>query len=596
MQNGRDDWDNNDGLLSTRKPMQSRSPSSRLVTILLATVLVVVGGIYWIWANSPFGLLRGSPPAPAAAMFVPKDAPLLASLLTHPERLQALRQQKTPNSQRREAEEEFGQLQRSLLADTGLSYDRDIKPWLGNEVTFAIASRDVDRNLQNGEQPGYLLALGVKNHKKSREFLDVYWQTQAAAGVKLEFEDYKGVKIVSSQGTPNPLKRWRKTDTLSLKGWASAVIGDRFVLFANVPEVLHQAINRAQAENLNLGSLPAYQQAVERLADRRLGFVFLDLSQLNLQHNQSPQKSPQPKPQTAANDRIAIALAVQKQGLLADSIWLDRSPVTAAAADANPEFTAPPIATLNYIPKQSAWVTAGTNLRQLWQQLSTSDNSFVTGAIAQLISPLEAKWGISLADTIFSWATGEYALAFLPNSEPTHLDWAFVADQSEGTDAALQNLDAIATAQGYTIGAVSLDRQHPIAAWTKLATTEEKQKGKAPKLQVQTEILGVRSTTENYAILASSIEAMDRVLNAPKKGSLLDNRDFAASLEVLPANRNGYLYFNWPDFHQTLEQKLPELRLLELTAKPIFQHLRSLTTHSDRTSGLLKTQIFLTFE
>jgi Protein of unknown function (DUF3352) len=572
--------------------MQSRSPSSRLVAILLTTVLVVVGGIYWIWANSPFGLLRGSPPAPAAAIFVPKDAPLLASLLTHPERLQALRQQKTPNSQRRAAEEEFAQLQRSLLADTGLSYDRDIKPWLGNEVTFAIASRDVDRSLQNGEQPGYLLALGVKNNKKSREFLDVYWQTQAAAGVKLEFEDYKGVKIVSSQTTPNPLKRWRKTETLSLKGWASAVIGDRFVLFANVPEVLHQAINRAQAANLNLESLPAYQQAVERLADRRLGFVFLDLSQLNLQQ----QRSSPTAPQVAANDRIAIALAVQKQGLLADSIWLDRSPVAAAAADVNPEPATPPIATLNYIPKQSAWVTAGTNLQQLWQQLKTSDNSFVTGAIAQLISPLEAKWGISLADTIFSWVTGEYAFAFLPGSDPSHLDWAFVAEKSEGTDAALQTLDAIATAQGYTIGAVSLDRQHPIAAWTKLAAMEETQKGKAPKLQVQTEILGVRSTTDQYAILASSIEAIDRVFTAPKKGSLLDNRDFAASLEVLPADRNGYLYFNWPDFRSTLEQKLPELRLLELTAKPIFQHLRSLTTHSDRASGPLKTQIFLTFE
>ncbi|NJL44907.1 MAG: DUF3352 domain-containing protein, partial [Leptolyngbyaceae cyanobacterium SM2_3_12] len=37
-------------------------------------------------------------------------------------------------------------IERTLLANTGLTYSQDIQPWLGEEITAAVVSLDLDKN------------------------------------------------------------------------------------------------------------------------------------------------------------------------------------------------------------------------------------------------------------------------------------------------------------------------------------------------------------------------------------------------------------------------------------------------------------------
>lgn len=561
------------------------------IATLLAVVLVAAGSVYWFWAKSPLTLLRGRAVAePMAAMFVPKNSPAMVSLLVNPDRLQALRRMRTPWKLRGESRTEFDRLQRSLLAETDLNYDRDIKPWLGDEITVAVTSLDVDHNQSNGGQPGYLVSLAVKNPIKSREFLDIFWQDRANAGADLVFEDYKGVKLISSQPQRQLFKSRRKSKTLELnpfadsksQGWASAVVGDQFVLFANSVEELRQAINRVQAEDLNLTSDPTYQQAIANLPKNHLGIAVLDVPKLSGWINKTtpPTTSPQP---------LAIALSANTKGLLADAIWL---------GDTHPLATLPPrsqpVEALRYIPQTGALVVAGMDLNRLWQTTAPTEEP-LSGTIAQVLKPLESKWGISLPQDIFSWVTGEYALALFPSDDANTSNWVFVAQQGDQTHAGVQKLDQIAIDHGYTVGTFTLKGYDPIYAWTQLKAATTAETESEPQLKLEAEVLGVCGSAEGYEICANSVPAIDRALNAPKQGSMLEKEDFSTGLSLLPSENQGYFYMNWHDSKPTLEQKLPIVRFLEIAAEPFFKHLRSVTTTSTTDpTGFLNTQVFFT--
>jgi hypothetical protein len=46
-------------------------------------------------------------------------------------------------------------------------YQREIAPWLGEEITLAMTAPDLDRNLRNGAESGYLAILSSRDGKVS---------------------------------------------------------------------------------------------------------------------------------------------------------------------------------------------------------------------------------------------------------------------------------------------------------------------------------------------------------------------------------------------------------------------------------------------
>ncbi|MEB3337634.1 MAG: DUF3352 domain-containing protein, partial [Leptolyngbyaceae bacterium] len=234
--------------------MKLRSFFNILAVSVLVLLLIGGSGFYWLMAQNPLNLLRGGwEGRPAAAMFVPKQAIAMVSLLVKPDRLESLQQVTAQPRDRRVARAELEQFQQSLLANTDLDYAQDIRPWLGEELTFAVTSWDIDRDDLNGQQPGYLWVAKTQDAARSRVFLQVFWQYRAIAGVELKFEQYKGVRLIYGGGA-------------SVATLASAAVGDRFVLFANHPKVIRDALNNVQAVELGLEASPAYQQALDSLA------------------------------------------------------------------------------------------------------------------------------------------------------------------------------------------------------------------------------------------------------------------------------------------------------------------------------------------
>lgn len=574
--------------------MKLRSFFSFLIAGVLALLGLSAGGFYWLTTHTPLNLLNGGPTTtPAAAVFVSKQAPLLASMLVNPDRLEALRQVFASPEERSRSHAEFEQIKKSFLANTDLDYSRDIQPWIGDEITFAITDIDFDGDSNNGKQTGFLLAVSSQNVDRSQKFLDSYWRKQSRADKTVQSELYKGVQLTykksaaaNKKSAPiSPFNPLSLPNSTLPRSFATAAIGSSsdlgsnpsFVLFANSPNVIRDAINNVEAANLNLNNDPNYQKAFQQLTQGRIALAFVNL----------PQSATEQNPQVSLNS-LAVAVGVNRRGLLAQTAL-----VTSRENTAIPSLSEP-VKALQYIPSASPFAVASTDLRNFWSELSSavSTNAEVSKLVDRTLADIQQVWSVNLPQDIFNWVQGEYALAVVPNLSNS-ADWIFAAEKSPDSQNAIDKLDEIARSKEYSTGSFTL-RNQKITAWTQLTTSQIYGKQNKRKSAIETEAKGVRATVGNYEIFTTSVEAMDAALEAAETGSLVANQDFQTSIEPLPPSNDGYFYLDWPSSRAIWEKQIPLLRLIELSARPLFDHLRSLTvTSTGEIRGIRKATIFM---
>ncbi|WP_017721213.1 DUF3352 domain-containing protein [Kamptonema formosum] len=567
--------------------MKPRSFFSIVAAGVLVLLLIGAGGFYWLTANSPLALLGGGVSAsPAAAMFVPSGAPAMVSLLVNPDRLKALTELLASPSQRRLTGAELDEFKQNLLGLAGLDYNKDVQPWLGEEITAACTSADIDRNSENGMQPGYLLALSTRDGSRSREFLQLFWGNKASAGKDLVFEPYRGVTLIYSSAGTTAAPETGVPPVEPAHSLATAVVADQFVLFANHPKVLRDAINNVAAPNLNLSSSSSYQLALNRLDQARIGVAFLNLSQLAALTGNRLEENPSPVT-SSESPNLALAAGLNRQGLLAHTaVLIPEMPAPAAPG------LSEPVGALQYAPESVAVLAAGSDLRGLWDQLdaSLSGQGLLKQPLSESLTALGNRWGIDLARDIFEGVRGEYALGLLPSQADGTSDWIFVAQQSPELAKSVERLDGIARSQGLSAGALTLGSRQ-VTAWTKLSASDAGgQKSSPPQLVAQ--VVGVRALAGNYEIFASSIGAMEQALSAAKGGSALAALPFLEAISALPRPNYGYAYLDWSATQPILERRLPLLGLVQRSGA--FKHLRGIGVSSaGGDKGVLTADLFI---
>lgn len=537
---------------------KQRSFIGFIVAGAIALLVIAIASFYWFFGKSPAKLIASTSGA-SAAIFVSKLSPVMVSFLANPDRLQAL-----------EREEELSKLKTSLFAKSGIDYKQDIQPWLGDEITLAITTLDIDRDGENGQQLGYLLALATKQPEKSREFVELLFSKRALGGANLAVEQYKGVKLIYDNQeviTEEKIQNYL----------AGAVVGEGFVLFANDPKVLRDAINNVQAPDLNLTSSPEYQKATKELLKGGLAVAFLNLPIVAKWQGLE-------LPEQLYNSQI-ISLALNPKGLLAETTFLTSSEIVSPSAPLSK-----PVGALQYIPASAGLAISGSNLSnlansdlaKLWRQVTATIYGSEEDVVSRLAKPLadvQKRWGINLPEDIFSWVQGEYAIALLPEKEQTTPHWIFVVEKSEDVEQGVARLDAIASSNGLSISPITINKQK-ISAWTELTTATKKTDAKeGASFSIDTKVQGLHTTFGNYEIFTSDLETMNEILTT-KDNSIIDNPNFQDSIAAIPRPNQGYIYLDWRKSQNLLERQVPILKLVEVLGKPFFNNLRSLTVSS----------------
>ncbi|MGH8002280.1 MAG: DUF3352 domain-containing protein, partial [Brasilonema sp.] len=349
------------------------------------------------------------------------------------------------------------------------------------------------------------------------------------------------------------------------------VVGD-FVLFANHPKVLRDAINNVQVPDLNLKNASFYREALQTILEPRIGIAYANLPAISAWIANAPvPETPEVK------QMLTVELALKQQGLVAETALIGVS-----GAENQPPALSEPVQALAYIPANSILTAAGTNLNQFWTQVETGleQDSPLQQLLNQSISSLQEPLGLDLPEDIFSWVQGEYSLTLVPHPDGDEPDWIFIAEKIPGTNAdlAIEHLDNLAKEQGFSVGHLPL-LDTTVTAWTKLTTASKKN---VARLDAQ--VKGVHTRVDNYEIFATSIEAMSQALSQAEN-TLVASEKFQRAITALPTENDGYFYVDWNQSGPIIEQKVPLVRVIELAAQPLFDNLRSLTLSSQGSFG-----------
>lgn len=554
--------------------MKVRSLIIAILTGVIALSIVGANAYGWVLEHRSLLLLnRTIIQPPATAIFVPKSASAVVSLLANIEDLENLQRLATPANKRRVEYQAIAQWKKQLADRLHLDYQREIATWLGEEITVAITDSDFDkqaetvsqsgylslftnRNAQHIPQPGYLAILTSRNAKVSRQKIQGWWDKQVAEK-RLNFETYQGVKI-----------GYNHRDSL-----ASAIVANKYILFANHPKVLREAINNLQASNLSILDNPTYQKLLAANNHHRIGVGYAELNKLAPWLGiDAGEKYPQ----------AGFNLGIDRQGAIADIVFY---PTTSAVLHPQVQQDKS-IAALKYLPSQSKIAIAGIDLSDWHRQLTN-----IVPPLGQLLSTVDSfvgkistQIGIDLTTDIFSWATGEYGLAAIPNPNRKVPDWVFIAErtQPELADSAIAHFDELGRLAGYNVGLLPWD-DRAVIGWTKLAT----ETNPTNVTQLVAQVPFTHTIFGGYTILASSVEAMDSAIKAIDKKSVLDSDRYNSAIDLINANQTGYLYGNW----DTIESLLPKQQLIKSFAEGIFSGLPNISLNSYIEAGTQRVTV-----
>ncbi|MEM6349202.1 MAG: DUF3352 domain-containing protein [Cyanobacteria bacterium P01_D01_bin.14] len=473
---------------------------------------------------------------PTATAFVPQQSILTATLLISPDDLPPALQSSAP----------WQSFQSALRQETGLDYAQDIRPWLGHELLVAVTPGIA------AEPNGYLVVLAVTDSDRARECLELFWQRQTLTGTALALETVSGARMIRPQR--------------SERQWSTALVGNRYLLFANRPTVLRQGLQALQSPGLNLAHQSAYQTALTALPAERIGLVHLNIPAAVAALGLGSPKADSP-PQFSDG---TISIDLDRQGIVLHTALLadPRQPLPAASP------TPPTSSVSAYLPASVAIAAIGHNLTALWQQLMAEGSHYrdlpqPLQRLGQALATPEGKTGNRALQTLL---TGDYAIGWAPTG-----DWILAAEQSPRSTTTLATLDQLAARQALNVTPLTVQQQ-PVIAWTQLKTqtalTDHQR-----ETSVETQVRALHTHQDIYDVGATAIGALAEALD-PQVQTLVSRADYQQALRGFDQPNDGYLYLNWQILRTASPLRIPLFDLLKTTAQPLLDRLQSLTLSS----------------
>jgi hypothetical protein len=181
-----------------------------------------------------------SPPAAGASRVVPADALLYAHLSTDPNRGAVKRALDLAGRFPSYPRVRDDALRRLSAVSSGVSYQRDIRPWLGKEAALALLNT-------SGQTAGSLVILAISDRRKAEGFLQ---------------------RVAGAPGRQS----YRGTDISNYGNAAAAFVGD-YLVIGQLPG-LRLAIDAAAGRGPSLAASKVYRAASGNLPDDRVADLY----------------------------------------------------------------------------------------------------------------------------------------------------------------------------------------------------------------------------------------------------------------------------------------------------------------------------------
>jgi Protein of unknown function (DUF3352) len=517
------------------RPVDPPRPQLGRRILIGALTFVVVAGLV-AGGVTAFHFFRGA--GDRLASLAPDDTAMFVTVYLDPAGSQKLAVNgllgKFPNvSTPSEFDSTVNHLLDQSLAESGLNHN-DVRPWLGGQFGYLMSSQQTGGDFAQPQQAALVSSsddskalAALKKFEASTAGQRYTWSTQSHDGVNLD---------VGKSKDGNDLQ-------------VSAVFNGTFV-FSNSPSLEDEIIDTAHGHHAALTGTSDYSNAVGQLPSDKLALFYLDVPRLSGRLSSgavgggvSPLGHiPTGLAQLSAYRGAGFAVSAQSDGVAIDGV-LDfdgskLSPANRAATQVSPDTNK----TLQFVPAHAYGVYALTGLPQTIRSLLDALNS--SGA---------NRGGFGgFVNGFLDHLTGDAALEVdhLPG-QSVPAGAVIVATDSDSS--AKQLLDtAVRSLCGINGSCNATD-----------TTTESYRGTTITTLNLRSDLhtFGVTpswAVKDGMAILASSVQELQAVLDARAGGNVTGSPRFADVMHNTDASNNGLFYGDLKAIEAAVHTVLPD--------------------------------------
>jgi hypothetical protein len=359
---------------------------------------------------------------------------------TNPESWNKLQQFGTPESKKLLAKE-FQDFNQKILNDSNISYEADIKPWVGG-VMIAILPPDdkktIQYNLSSSEKPNILLVVGIKDKLAALKFAN---KLKDQKNVKIQESDYKGQKIIETTGQGQPTY--------------TTVLNNDHLLFTSNKQAVEKAIDTYKGEP-SFASKEGASDILSKGVDVKnsLAQIYVPdyanmvqkLTALNPQSKQLP-------PQTLAQVKSMTA------GVGIDDAGLRLKAIVNLDPQLNKfQYQTTPSKIVGQFPGETLALATGQGISKTWQTFveQSKDYPELNQGLQQARTQLKI-FQIDLDKDIFGWMNGEFGFGAIQSNQGLLANVGFggalVLDTSDRktAEATFTKLDNLAKQQSLNV-------------------------------------------------------------------------------------------------------------------------------------------------
>ncbi|MEH2257592.1 DUF3352 domain-containing protein [Nostoc sp.] len=384
-------------------PMKKNKKPSLVLTLSATGLLIGAGSVaYWLLAQrqiSSTDLLVG-------ANIIPGDALFAVSLTTDPQQWQKLRQFGTKETQT-ELDKNLVQLRDRFLTNNGYDFQKDIAPWVGDDVTIAIlapatgnkpAPKPVTTNENAAsDQQSMVMVLPVKNSEIAKSILA---QPKTLKQAKWVDRIYQGIAIKQSEAQAG-------------QNFSAALLDGRFLVITDSPKATERAID-AYKNKTSLVTTGGFAENFPKIANYQpFAQFYINVPTAAKIAAASPNRPlpAQVLAQLQNNQGLAGTITLESEGIRFKGVsWLNPNSQRVLVVENKAGKMQ------SRIPAETLMMLTGGNLQRLWRDyvLTSQGNPLSPIAPEQIRGGIKSLTDLDLDKDLLSWMKGEFSLSVIP--------------------------------------------------------------------------------------------------------------------------------------------------------------------------------------
>jgi hypothetical protein len=377
-------------LSKQRKQKQNRSLT---ITAGVAALLVAGGTLAYFLINGR----QSSGVIPLGATVIPQNALLSLTVETNDTPWKKLGEFGTPDS-KTSWQKYLKHFETDFLEPFGLNYSKDVRPWLGSQLTLALLSPAAEDAGQTG-QNATVWVLPMRDAQQAQSVLNRAGGGNSAA----QKRTYKDVEVQTIQGNNG-------------KTLSAFVLEERLLIATNGNKTLDQVIDTYRG-GPSLAQTPRFQEAMSTVEDgEAFAKLYLNLPMVTAGALQDAGRglSQTTVEQLQSVQGLGSTIALKGDGLNFKSIsWLKPNAKNELKGSNKSQTLA------RSLPTDAIALISGGDFQQVWKDYSQ-------GTESQLIVPfnpkkiqtgLQQSTGVDFEKDFVSWMNGEFVAAVVPTKD-----------------------------------------------------------------------------------------------------------------------------------------------------------------------------------